>query len=72
MENIRVGDLVRINETGANVYDDPLRKEKTATLCEGEIGMVLKTVDIAPAGCYMLICTKRSLGWTHNVWFDKV
>ena len=72
MENIVVGDLVRINETGANVYNDPIAKEKVATLCEGEVGVVLSTVDIKGTGHYLLICTSKSLGWTHTVWFDKV
>jgi len=69
---IAAGDLVRINETGANVYNDPLTKEKVASLCEGEVGLVLKTVDIQPAGYYVLVCSTKSVGWTHMVWFDKI
>ena len=72
MENIVVGDLVRINETGANVYNDPVSKEKVTSLQEGVIGMVVKTTDIANVGCYMLVCTPTSFGWTHLVWFDKI
>ena len=72
MENIIVGDLVSVNETGANVYGDPVSKQKVACLCEGIIGMVVKTIDIANVGCYVLVCTPVSLGWTHLVWFDKV
>ena len=72
MENITIGDLVRINETGANVYSDPVSKEKVTSLSEGVIGVVVKIIDIANVGCYMLVCTPVSLGWTHLVWFDRV
>jgi hypothetical protein len=67
-----IGTLLRINESGAFLYDSLDAKNKLAELREGDLGIVIDFDAHHLRGIYYNILTANGMGWTHSAWLNKV
>ena len=72
MELHPLGTLLRVNESGANLYRSLTRLEKLSELEEADFCIVIEVNVSSLRGIYYDIMTNRGRGWTHSSWLDEV
>jgi len=72
MEPHPPGTLLRVNESGANLYLSLTRLEKLSELEEADFCIVFEANVSSLCGVYYNILTPRGQGWTHSAWLDEV
>lgn len=72
MEPHPPGTLLRVNESGANLYLSLTRLEKLSELEEADFCIVFEANVSTLSGVYYNILTPRGQGWMHSAWLDEV